>query len=197
VCRLEPGQKGERGLLCAALLYACPLLTATRPCTCISRGDISRPAQFLEQLHVPAPVVLPRSRLKRHAQHAVSRPAVEVASFWFRAGRQKTKPGQPNEVDRQFASTRRISPNTVACAEPTGPSGRRAARSRVDRQPPHTYNPTVAIRPTDPIPTPTGLSTGLRLDPLDDARFVPGRIFASRYRIVVAGPRRDGRGISC
>ena len=31
---------------------------------------------------------------------------------------------------------------------------------------------------------PTNLSTELRLDPLDDARFAPGHIFASRYRIV-------------
>ena len=33
-------------------------------------------------------------------------------------------------------------------------------------------------------PTRTDVSAGLRLDPLDDARFAPGRIFASRYRIV-------------
>ena len=33
-------------------------------------------------------------------------------------------------------------------------------------------------------PTRTDVSSGLRLDPLDDARFAPGRIFASRYRIV-------------
>ena len=35
-----------------------------------------------------------------------------------------------------------------------------------------------------PTPTRTDVSTGLSLDPLDDARFAPGRIFASRYRIV-------------
>ena len=33
-------------------------------------------------------------------------------------------------------------------------------------------------------PTRTDVFTGIRLDPLDDARFAPGRIFASRYRIV-------------
>ena len=33
-------------------------------------------------------------------------------------------------------------------------------------------------------PTRTDVSAGLRLDPLDDARFAPGRIFATRYRIV-------------
>ena len=33
-------------------------------------------------------------------------------------------------------------------------------------------------------PTRTDVSASLRLDPLDDARFAPGRIFASRYRIV-------------
>jgi tRNA A-37 threonylcarbamoyl transferase component Bud32 len=40
------------------------------------------------------------------------------------------------------------------------------------------------MRPVDPPPTPTNLSTGLSLDPLGSARFAPGCIFASRYRIV-------------
>jgi Protein kinase domain len=39
-------------------------------------------------------------------------------------------------------------------------------------------------RKNPPPQTATDLSTGLPLDPLDDARFAPGRIFASRYRIV-------------
>jgi predicted Ser/Thr protein kinase len=42
----------------------------------------------------------------------------------------------------------------------------------------------VAQTPQGVTPTPTNLSTSLRLDPLDDARFAPGHIFASRYRIV-------------
>jgi hypothetical protein len=50
--------------------------------------------------------------------------------------------------------------------------------------PPHAKNPTLAIRPVGTPQTPADLSTGLLLDPLDDARFAPGRIFASRYRIV-------------
>ena len=33
-------------------------------------------------------------------------------------------------------------------------------------------------------PSPTNLLTGLRTEPLDEARFAPGRIFAGRYRIV-------------
>lgn len=37
---------------------------------------------------------------------------------------------------------------------------------------------------TGATPSPRSLSTGLRIEPLDDARFAPGRIFAGRYRIV-------------
>jgi predicted Ser/Thr protein kinase len=42
----------------------------------------------------------------------------------------------------------------------------------------------VAQTPPGVTSTPTTLSTGLRFDPLDDARFAPGHLFASRYRIV-------------
>jgi serine/threonine protein kinase len=42
----------------------------------------------------------------------------------------------------------------------------------------------VALAPDEETPSPTNLSTGVHLGPLDDARFAPGRIFASRYRIV-------------
>ena len=48
----------------------------------------------------------------------------------------------------------------------------------------HPKTPPVAITPNGTPQTPTDLPTGLPLDPLDDARFAPGRIFASRYRIV-------------
>ena len=79
----------------------------------------------------------------------------------------------------------RLAQHTVdsALSQPGRMEGR-AARSRDRSAAASHYNPTVAIRPTDPTPTPTDLSTGLRFDPLDDARFAPGRIFASRYRIV-------------
>jgi len=53
-----------------------------------------------------------------------------------------------------------------------------------DRHAAHPYSPSAARRPVALSPTPTSLSTGLRLDPLDDARFAPGHIFASRYRVV-------------
>ena len=45
------------------------------------------------------------------------------------------------------------------------------------------YNLAVALAPDGETPSPTSLSTGLYLGPLDGARFAPGRIFASRYRI--------------
>jgi hypothetical protein len=62
-----------------------------------------------------------------------------------------------------------------------------------DRHAAHPSSPPVVRRPVAAPPTPTNLSTGLSLDPLDDARFAPGRIFASRYRIVsLAG--RGGMG---
>jgi Protein kinase domain len=48
--------------------------------------------------------------------------------------------------------------------------------------------PEDTIRPVPPIPrgtpSPTDLPTGVRLDPLDDARFAPGLFFADRFRIV-------------
>jgi hypothetical protein len=79
----------------------------------------------------------------------------------------------------------RLAQHTVdsALSQPGRMEGRAARSSDRSAAASH-YNPTVAIRPTDPTPTPTDLSTGLRFDPLDDARFAPGRIFASRYRIV-------------
>src|SRR5262245_3921868 len=57
-------------------------------------------------------------------------------------------------------------------------------RERVNPHPLHADRAPIATRPVDTAPTASNLSTGLRLDPLDDARFAPGRIFASRYRIV-------------
>ena len=42
----------------------------------------------------------------------------------------------------------------------------------------------MAQTPLGVTSAPTNLPTGLQLDPLDDARFAPGHIFAARYRIV-------------
>jgi hypothetical protein len=59
--------------------------------------------------------------------------------------------------------------------------GRDRAR---DGHPPHPKNVPPATKPAGAAQTPSEVSTGLPLDPLDDARFAPGRIFTSRYRIV-------------